>query len=161
LLWFAFAVVTSILLLFILGRGLYGNLEQSNSTAFRGLAALVTGVIADVPFAGNLWAVTPVFREGGLLVFFLSPVVWITAILGWIARRHLDIATRMRHEHPYGTSYTGGNHIGNIHASGNVHIHQAVGEKPTERPSGGVVLVAVLSGLATIICELIKAWNGL
>lgn len=155
-----FAVITSILLLFILARGLYGNLEQTHSAFFRGLAALVSGVLADVPFAEWLWAVTPVFRAGGLLVFFLSPMVWTTAILGYTARRHLDIASRMRHERSEGFSMRG-NHIGNIQAGGNVHIHQAAGEKPTERAGSGVVLAAALSALASIICELIKAWNGM
>ncbi|URX62086.1 hypothetical protein KR767_18880 [Luteibacter anthropi] len=99
---------------------------------------------------------TPVFRLGGLQAFVLSPMVWITIILCITARRHLNIVTRMRRA-GHGPAIHG-NHIGNIHAAGNVHIHQTVVQKPIERAGSGAVMAALLSALAAIICELIKAW---
>lgn len=149
-------MVTSVLLLFILVRGLYGNIGEENTALFRALTVLVSGVITDVPFAGALGSVTPVFEPGGLQAFFLSPMVWTTVILCVMARRHANIVTRMLREDR--AAANAGNQIGNIRAGGNVHIHQVVGTKPAERASSGAVVAAVLTAVAPIICALIKAW---
>lgn len=175
LLWMGFAGTSSLLLLFFLARSLAGNTYPDGifSDVLRGLTRLLLGVLSHVPFADALWPLIPVFPfdppegpEGLDLLesFFLSPMLWITASIAYVSARHAGIVKRLkraRDEAPVGRGAgNSGNQVGNVHAAGNIHIHQTVGSKSSEKPGSGVVIAAAMGAAATVICELIKAWHG-